>query len=213
MPADKYASLADLTAALGTSVYRIRALDRRSPVTITSVHGGQIEKGTSAIARAIAGRNYNLFDFQGLKRDHPPELHVTATRFRHPTLTRLLHASSFAVSIHGMGNTGNQTIWLGGLNAQLKQLTLAELQSAGFSVEPDSPKYRGESPRNIVNLPRLHGVQLELPLELTNTMFCGPAFLQNGRKPPTNQLFDAFTAAICKAVRRFLTDSKTSKCA
>lgn len=203
MPADKYASLADLTAALGTSVFRIRCLDRRSPVTITSVHGGEIERGTSAVARTIAGASYNLFDFQGLHPAQAPDLHITATRFRHPQLTRLIAQSSFAVSIHGMGNTGGETIWLGGLNAALKQTTLSNLRAAGFSVNPDSPKYRGESPRNIVNLPPLHGVQLELPAELIEGLFSGAAYLRSGRQPQTNQRFQLLTQAVRGAIKSY----------
>ena len=96
--------------------YRIRARDRGAFATIVSPHGGYIEEGTSALARACAGPDFNFFDFQGLRTKDCHELHVTSTRFREPELMKMLAASEVAVSIHGMGDEDDITIWLGGLN-------------------------------------------------------------------------------------------------
>jgi phage replication-related protein YjqB (UPF0714/DUF867 family) len=183
MHLDKYASLAALQEHEGKNAYRIRSLDRKSPVTIISPHGGFIEPGTSAIANAVAGRKHNLFDFQGLRRENAEELHVTATHFREPRLTALLSASSTAVSIHDMGKQDCATIWLGGLNYNLKQITLEQLRRYRFNVNPDSPLYRGESPHNVVNLAANHGVQLELSRELISDLFDGEPFLLAGARP------------------------------
>src|SRR5262245_58074670 len=120
MSFDLYASLAALKEHVQEDSYRVRCLDRHSLVTIIAPHGGYIDAGTSAVARAVAGKRYNLFDFQGLQHERPWELHVTATRFRDPQLTALLDKSRFAMSIHCMGSTGEETIYLGGLNRQLK---------------------------------------------------------------------------------------------
>src|SRR5205085_1567880 len=128
----------------GKGTYKIICQNRHSNVTIVAPHGGTIEPGTSALVRAIAGRRYNIFDFQGLQQDHPWLLHVTSTHFRDPQLTMLLEASSTAVSVHSMGNSRKSTVWLGGLNRELKDAVLVELRKRLFDVNPDSPMYRGE---------------------------------------------------------------------
>lgn len=181
---DKYESLAALRKELQEGVdFRVRVLDRNSKITVIAPHGGFIEAGTSAIARAVAGRNYNLYDFQGLRVARPAELHVTSTNFRDRPLVRLLRKSCTAVSLHCMGNSGREEIWLGGLNNGLKQIVLDGLTREGFSVNPDSPKYRGESRRNVVNLPSCRGVQLELSEELLSGMFISDRFFASSCRP------------------------------
>src|SRR5689334_12554971 len=61
--------------------FRIRSRDRGAFATIVSPHGGYIEEGTSALARACAGPDFNFFDFQGLRTENPSDLHVTSTHF------------------------------------------------------------------------------------------------------------------------------------
>lgn len=206
LPVDKYDSVASLEENLGSGVYKIRLLDRRAPVTIIAPHGGYIESGTSAIARSIAGREHNLFDFQGLKNPGAFDLHVTSTRFRHPQLTRLLDQARAAVSIHSMGKADVSTIWLGGLNRQLKELVLANLERKGFPVDPDSPYFRGENPENCVNLCAQHGVQLELSKELKDTLFRGPRFIGTRTRvaPQTTERFDDLVAAVRHAISHYM---------
>jgi phage replication-related protein YjqB (UPF0714/DUF867 family) len=204
MIADKYSSLAALKEHLGKNAYRIRMIDRRAAtVTIIAPHGGFIEAGSSALAYKIAGREHNLFDFQGLRRENPSELHVTATNFRDPQLTRLLHRSVTAVSIHGMGNQGTKDIWLGGLNAQLKAIVRDRLLAAGFTVNADAPRYRGESPRNVVNLAQNKGVQLEISNELWAELFVKSRFTPSGRCPKTTPRFDALASAVRESIRLY----------
>jgi phage replication-related protein YjqB (UPF0714/DUF867 family) len=203
MSKDKYTSLAALKEQVGKDNWRIRCLDRGADVTIIAPHGGYIDAGTSALAQAIAGRRFNLFDFQGLQRTNPLDLHVTATNFRDPQLSQLLKRSKVAVSVHCMGPQGQATIWLGGLNAVLKQLVLNQLQQAGFHVDPNSPMYRGENPRNVVNLAAEHGVQLELSTELVTQLYVGKPFLHSGRLPRTTPRFDELVAAVRSALRQY----------
>ncbi len=197
-PRDYYSDLDSLKKELVRNRdYRIRWCNRRSKITVIAPHGGYIESGTSAIAKAVAGRQYNFFDFQGLRRERVMELHVTATRFRDPVLTELLEASVTAVSIHSMGEEGDLTIWLGGLNRELKERIRLSLVAHGFLVNPDSPKYRGEHPNNVVNLPACKGVQIELPGKLIASMFKGNRlYSTKGRCSKTTEVFDRFVKAI-----------------
>ena len=205
MNADKYSSLAALKEHVGEDGYRIRAVNRFAPVTVIAPHGGYIEPGTSLIAHRVAGQNWNLFDFQGLQRENGLDLHITATNFRDPTLSKMLRASAAAVSIHGMFAQGTKDVWLGGLNTELKAHLERELVRAGFSVNANSPRYRGESPRNVVNMPPLHGAQLELSDELLADLF-GTAnrFLSSGRAPRTTSRLTAFIAAIRRAISKYV---------
>lgn len=207
---DKYPSVAALMELLGGKAYRIicrdraarahlRAYPRRiisADITVIAPHGGFIEAGTSQIATAIAGAHLNLFDFQGLQEEIPEELHVTSTKFRHPDLTRMLRRSAIAVAIHGMGDQGHKSIWLGGLNTELKALTLENLRVAGFAVNPNSPKYRGVNPLNVVNLAQHRGVQLELSNELRAELFANSYFSPKRRVVTTDKFHK-----LVKAVR------------
>lgn len=206
---DKYSSLAALKADLREKRdYQVRLLDRRSWATIMAPHGGYIEAGTSALARASAGSNYNYFDFQGLRNTNAMDLHVTSTKFRDPLLAGLLKHSCTAVSFHCMGKAGERVIWLGGLNAELKAIVLQNLRAAGFSVNPDSPRYRGESLNNVVNLVHHKGVQLELSQELINELFVGAAFA-----PCKNVVTTARFLALTRAVRLSLRQYRQKMCA
>ena len=202
-PKDRFASLPALMSELSENKdFVIRShRRRRSKVTIISPHGGYIEPGTSAIAEAVAGRTFNFFDFQGLQVEKPWELHVTSTKFRHPTLDELLSRSVHAVSIHGMGKVDSWNIWLGGLNTSLKTRIAESLTKAGFSVLTEFPKYKGADPRNVVNLAKNKGVQLELPCDLIDAMFVkGETFSGPGTKPKTTQLFKRFVKALRTAI-------------
>lgn len=184
--------------------WRIRHLDRRNAITVIAPHGGFIDEGTSAIARAIAGREHNLFDFQGLRRKDSFDLHVTSTRFSDEKLSKMLEQSSAAISVHGMGNDDEAAIWLGGLNKELKQMVNDRLLAAGFNVNANSPRFRGESPKNVVNLAPLHGVQLELSSKLRWSMFRERRlFNTRGRCTKTTQLFDSFVRAVRAALRDY----------
>lgn len=180
--------------------FRIRFRDRGAFATIVSPHGGYIEEGTSTLARACAGPDFNFFDFQGLRTENPSELHVTSTHFRDPDLMKMLDASEVAVSIHGMGDEDDITIWLGGLNKELKANMLSALREQGFSVNPDSPRHRGESELNFVNMAKQKGVQIELPNNLLKTMFVGPRFARTGRHVKTTPVFDKFVRAVRQVV-------------
>ena len=61
--------------------FRVVVEDRHSPVAIVAPHGGKIEPGTSQIATAIAGLDYSLYCFEGIKRTGNARLHVTSSNF------------------------------------------------------------------------------------------------------------------------------------
>jgi phage replication-related protein YjqB (UPF0714/DUF867 family) len=213
MRSDKYASLTALRQFEKPEDYRVRILDRGAPLTVIAPHGGFIDAGTSGIARAVAGREYNLYDFQGLRREDAFGLHVTSTRFSDPPLTHLLEKSTAAVAVHCMGETGEETIRLGGLNRSLKAAMHKRLVAAGFDVNDDSPAYRGESPRNVVNRVKNHGVQLELPSGLIRGLYRDELFLTSGLIPAVTPRFRLLVRAVRAEIRRHLQGQTLSKSA
>lgn len=200
---DKFTDLTSLKQQVPRSAFRVLCLDRKSPVTVMSVHGGFIEPGTSELARFVAGRTYNYFDFQCLRADMAKDMHVTSTRFRDEGLTALLDRSVIAVSIHGMGNQKQPAIWLGGINHRLKEIVYNVLFGKGFPISLEAPLYKGEHPGNVVNLPRENGVQLEISDEFLQQLFCGPAFHPVRRQVVTTGRFRELGLCLRLAIRLY----------
>ncbi len=204
---DRYPSMADMRAEHkeGTS-YRVRSLDRLSPVTIISPHGGFIEPGTSALAKALAGKQFNLFDFQGLIQVNPLDLHITSTRFHDERLSRLLARSRTAVSVHCMFNEGEQTIYIGGLNRPLKEKIGQSLERSGFSVNLEPPLFKGLKQSNITNRVSSGGVQLELPAKLLASMFQSEQFCPLYKNTSPTQVFRSFKDAVRSVLLPYTTE-------
>jgi len=202
-PKDFYPSLSALKRDLVKDKhYRTKVVDRGSDITVIAPHGGFIEPGSSYIARAVAGSQLNLYDFQGLRRRRAQELHVTSTRFRDRRLNDLLLHTRVALSIHSMGEQGSGEIWIGGLNLELKQRICDQLSLSGFVVNGDSPRYRGVHPANIVNLASERGVQIELSGNVIAAVFAmeGPPFGRRVTQLTTTERFDAFVGAVRSAM-------------
>ncbi len=84
---NKYGSYAELARhEVEGRDYRIRAHARPgSPVLVVAPHGGMIEVGTSEIAHVVAGREFSLFSFEGVKPyGTNRDLHITSHQFDHP---------------------------------------------------------------------------------------------------------------------------------
>lgn len=148
--------------------YRITCVRREtSPVAIIAPHGDRIERGTSQIARAIAGVEHNLYLFEGCLEQHNYErLHLTSTRFDEPRCLALLAECEFVVAIHGCNGEGEQVL-LGGLDKDLGTIVADHLSSAGLSVLTEGHAFPGTHPRNVCNRGRrAKGVQLELTDDL-----------------------------------------------
>ena len=198
-PKDFYPNLSALKRDLVKNKhYRTKIVDQGTDITVIAPHGGFIEPGSSYIARAVAGSQLNLYDFQGLRRRRAQELHITSTRFRCRRLNDLLLRTRIALSIHSMGDEGPGEIWIGGLNLELKQRVCDQLSASGFVVNGDSPRYRGVHPANIVNLASEGGVQIELSGNVIAGMFAmeGPPFGRRVTQLPTTEHFDAFVTAV-----------------
>jgi phage replication-related protein YjqB (UPF0714/DUF867 family) len=165
---NKYCSYAELARhEVQGRNYLIRA-DRRahSPVLIVAPHGGMIEVGTSEIANSVAGGQYSLFSFEGLKANGANrDLHITSHQFDHPDCLAMAARSEIVLAVHGC--LGKSQIHVGGLDAELTARLARHLRAAGFDVDAASEKYPGRHPLNICNRgSREMGAQLEITYDL-----------------------------------------------
>lgn len=139
---------------------------------LLAFHGGNLERGTDAIATAAAeASGASLYVVR-----QPDDLrwHIPSVEFDpavSPALARFLDHVRVAVAVHGYGRDGMwTTLLVGGRNRPLATTLGAALRHElgdGFTVVDDldgiPPELRGVHVRNPVNRPTQQGVQLELP--------------------------------------------------
>jgi phage replication-related protein YjqB (UPF0714/DUF867 family) len=164
----------------------------RSKVGFLALHGGSQDRGTDLIARRAAERSgasyYAIVQPPTLRIHIRSRCHDPSDS---PALQRFLEHVEVAISVHGFGRDGFllgvdpasgvfvepygpavrgaqrgplRGIIVGGLNTELLQRARALLEGrcAGYHVA-DRRVRLGFHPANPVNLPRAHGVQIELP--------------------------------------------------
>lgn len=196
---DKYANFEQLNASEPTSSWRVRIAARNSSIGIIAPHGGSIEPGTSEIAFAIAGNDFDLYLFEGLKASANRDLHITSTNFDEPSGRKLISNLDAVVAIHGEQSETAVVTYVGGKDEALGTRIQSELLAAGFNVERhENPNLQGTHPENICNRGRTgRGVQLELSKGLRMQFF--EALSPSGRQHPSPQL-EAFVLSVRRAL-------------
>lgn len=162
---DAHACYADLAAArLEGTDFQICIRERPgSRIAILAPHGGAIEAGTSEIATAVAGTEFNLYLFEGLRESGSyAALHLTSHRFDEPRCLALLGGCDHVIAIHGCRGSAPQAL-LGGLDRALKKQIGAALAATGIETRLAGHPYAAVHPQNICNRGRrAAGVQIEL---------------------------------------------------
>lgn len=199
---DKYRDYDDLVRheQLGVT-FDYQVTNRHSELVVLAPHGGGIEPGTSELARAIAGSNYSLYLFEGLKSANNFDLHISSHRFDAPGCRALSQAAQVVLTIHGEGSA-HPVVFVGGRDQSFLARMQDRLRSAGFTVRRHAnPELQGEHPDNICNIGRSRaGVQLEISLGLRTLLFA--SLTRAGRQQPT-PLFHDFVSAVrfcCQSV-------------
>lgn len=150
---DTYKNFAELSKHEGKILnksYKITAKDRKSDITCLAIHGGNIEPGTSELAEELAGDDFNLYKFEGLKPNNNATLHITSSNFDEPKADELVKSAKKIISIHGA--KGDEPItYIGGLDEKLNEKVKNELEKSGFKVGIPRPGIDGKTPNNIVN--------------------------------------------------------------
>ncbi len=163
---DAYPDFAALKAANVEGLdYSREVYDRGSRVSVFALHGGDIERATSRLARGIAGRDFNLYIFSGWQGKESGRLHVTATHFDDPDAVKLAASGTLGLSLHAQADNGSW-VCVGGANKAAAALVTKRLEDAGFAAVTPCARLAGTSPKNIVNRASAGGVQLEITLRL-----------------------------------------------
>jgi phage replication-related protein YjqB (UPF0714/DUF867 family) len=189
---DQYDSFAELSAAEIEGVhYQVRVVKRASAIVIVAPHGGRIEPGASEMAALIAGEDFSLYCFESLVPGR--RLHITSSRFDEPMGLALVGASEVAIAVHGRADADDpRTVWLGGLNIELRDQMGALLERAGFETSTDH-HMQGKHPLNICNRGRLRtGAQLEMPRSLRNRFQADLKLRQSFVAAVRNALIEAY---------------------
>jgi phage replication-related protein YjqB (UPF0714/DUF867 family) len=167
---DTYSCYADLAIAEQEGVdyeifYRAAA---GAQVAVIAPHGGGIEPKSDAIAVAIAGSDFSYYCFRGCKPAKNGRLHITSHRFDEPDCVALVARHEWVVAIHGCNEPG-ETVYIGGLDAELIDDLALAIAEAGISVATTGHDYPGTHPDNICNRgASAEGAQLELTPDFRN---------------------------------------------
>jgi phage replication-related protein YjqB (UPF0714/DUF867 family) len=163
--ARQYGSYADLARQQRRGRdYEIHVRRRPSlPVAVIAPHGGGIEDGTSELARAIAGDDFNLYLFEGTRPSgNYAALHLTSHLFDEPECLALIARCEYVVAVHGCAGDDARVL-LGGLDLGLKQRIGTALWGSALAVQADGHRFPATHANNVVNRgARGRGVQLEI---------------------------------------------------
>ncbi len=150
--------------------YRIKAELRDPCVLIMAPHGGKIEPTTVEIAEAIAGIDYSLYSFEGLKADSRM-LHIESHLFDEPCALRAVRKADVIITIHGQLNQKEEFVMVGGLNESLRSKIVTQLEATSFRTRPPAEGLLGNDPMNICNRGKLkQGVQLEISRKIRDLL-------------------------------------------
>lgn len=163
----KYSTFQELSGREPRDAWAINSIWCESPITVVALHGGTIQPGTEAIAHAIAGDDYNLWWFAGL-RDGGAELHINSARFFHPELDEFASRSDYVISINGFEDRRKIVKLSGGNRALLGRLT-DRFSKLGIIVEIDETS--GKNVHNVVNRSRYYGAQINVSSALRRSFF------------------------------------------
>lgn len=145
--------------------YKIEIEDKNLACSVFAIHGGKLEKGTSKLAKEIARDIANLYIFNSLMAKDVYKSHITSTKYNEIRAIDLAKKSSISISIHAM-REDEEIVCIGGLNKELSMNLNDELNKSGFTTEYPCKRLPGISKKNIVNLSKNNGVQLEISAKL-----------------------------------------------
>ncbi|HZK54823.1 MAG TPA: poly-gamma-glutamate hydrolase family protein [Desulfosporosinus sp.] len=152
--------------------YRINVSHHWHEVLIIAPHGGKIESYTSQITKWIAAEDFAWYSFEGLQYLENRKLHITSHNFDEPTLLQALLEAQTVLTIHGLKNSIDEFLMIGGLDTTFGTDLRVALQNQDFIVRDSEKAYGGVRATNICNRGLTgQGVQLELTFALRKKLF------------------------------------------
>ena len=208
-PTDYYRSMTDLLKDTQEGKdWTKESTNRHSNVLIFAPHGGNIEKGTTELTKAIANKgNYDYYVFNGTRNKNNSQLHVTSTNYNDLDLINRNYNKDVSISVHGAGQSqGKNTVLIGGRDEKLIQLISKELSTFKFNVQRSLGHLAGIDTNNVVNYNKKgQGVQLELTPDLRKSFFSNGDDSSKARKNEKNwtSTMDRFATAINNTIRKY----------
>jgi phage replication-related protein YjqB (UPF0714/DUF867 family) len=190
-PGETYPHFAGLAAEMREGIdYRIVAHQRDPRVAIIAPHGGGIEQGTSELATAIAGGEFSLYCFEGLKAGGNERLHITSTRFDEPKCLHMVAQAQIVLAVHGCENAA-ELLFVGGQDLPLAERLMTALGDVGLHPRSArAPAIAGCHSDNICNRGATgRGCQIEISHGLRSEMFEGLGQHARQRTRPRFQEF------------------------
>lgn len=185
---DKYNSMTQLLRHnKENEEWDIEINDNASPIVITAIHGGAIERGTSELAQLTSRKgNFSFYTFKGIKKNNNNELHVTSRNFDEPQLQQLVARKKRVLSIHGCNGT-REIIYIGGRDNDTKARLAQAFNNIGIDTAPAPSYMSGIHKDNFVNQgTTLQGVQLEITIALRKKLFINHKFNLYNRENEDN---------------------------
>lgn len=169
---------------------------------ITAPHGGAIEPGSTEIAGALAGDQFGLYTFNGLKRDSSV-LYLPSTSFDEPELVRVTKYYGTTISVHIISGT-DRLVYIGGRYRQLVTAINQSLTEKGYEVKSLPETSAAFSMSNFINKTAVGGVQIEISSKLAEEMFRGPITSERVRQDTTRRTseFTRFVEAVRLVLQR-----------
>lgn len=135
MSENVYSSFSQL-ALCEPGSFELELDERTSPYTVMAIHGGEIEPGTTDIARAIAGGTHSFYTFRGVKAHGNRYLRIACNLFDEPYALYLVRLSMWIVSVHGCETPPRDAygVIVGGLADGLREEACGALRRAGFNA-------------------------------------------------------------------------------
>ncbi|EKD23822.1 MAG: hypothetical protein ACD_81C00176G0003 [uncultured bacterium] len=169
---DTYRAFEDLAAHMQEGQdYRIVTKKRNSPYLIAGIHGGRIEPFTSNIAESIAGEEYDVYLFEGIREKDNAQLHITSAYFNEPQALDMVRVAEIVIAIHGKHDTEDEFVMVGGLCEKLVQQIQEQLRAVDITIKPFDERMHPESFENICNRGMSGGgVELEISRKLRDAL-------------------------------------------
>lgn len=189
-------------------------------IAVQSFHGGNIEPGSTEIARAVADTlGASWFDVDGHHRGGASfyNFHISSNAVDDPRIINLTRRATTAISLHGALDAspnidvpgtadGIPYTFIGGADDTGRDIVHRHLTAAGFNAvdDPDAyPALGGRAPTNAVNktlTPTRGGVQIEMSSTQRKNFFTGDDHTRPNRGN-TTPVFDQYVAALVAAVK------------
>jgi phage replication-related protein YjqB (UPF0714/DUF867 family) len=178
-------------------------------VGVMAIHGGNIERGTEQLANYVARNAHaSLYVISPRTQKRDWKYHISSNKIdarESRILTEFLTHVRTAISIHGHVIKKN-VLCIGGLNHTLRKTVIHSLKD-GFNVVDALEEggicknLAGGNEKNVVNLPREKGVQIEIPLMMRRVFDHRPYEIMPS--PETQTLAESLITVIRDTLQSF----------